>query len=369
MFSGQQRQFRDCLTYEERWEWLQSDFGQRVLSVRPRIHEAYVNGKLQMMIRDPHWIQQLNQWLIVANNSRFDRPVNAFDRASLRAHHSPASSTTAVYPFSEAHKLDFLIHGYMAHPNLIPPEILDEAVNFLNNRNLEDSHRPFISDFTTEPAILNLFYKSQVHALADTLLYGANPHPPTVVRQAQIAQRPPQQQHHHPLGAIFGFSRAANAAVGMNGKKWHIDGLAQESHSPFSLLIGVALSDQFEENSGNLCVFPGSHHSLSPFLKEFVSKGYLRHLQLQPGQALGPNVFEEYLEKPSLESPTQLLLSKGDVVVVHQKVAHRGSPNYSKQTRNMIYFRVASHHHHLHSNTEENLDNIWLDFQGMKDVL
>ena len=371
MFAAGQKQFRDCQTYEERIEWLHSEFGQRVLSNRPRIYEACKNGKIEFMLRDPKWVEQLNQWLRVPNNSRFDAfPPGNVPRPFLN---SSSALQSEIYPLTEANKLDFLIQGYLVMPNIIPPDILQSAIEFMNNRQISDPGRPFISDFTMEPSILNLFYKTDVRLIADTLLYGTNPHPPIFIPQAQIAQRPPEDAVTSPppsFGGVFGFGRQRllnkPKEKNLSGRRWHIDGLAQGKHSPFSLLIGVALSDQLEEYSGNLCVFPGSHHSLQPFLKEFVSKGYLTHLERE-GQVMGPNIIEEYPEKPLLDSPTQLLLGKGDVVIAHQKLAHRGGPNYSQNTRNMIYFRVASYRHL--DVVDQCLENIWTDFDGMKDVL
>merc|ERR1712125_110496 len=43
------------------------------------------------------------------------------------------------------------------------------------------------------------------------------------------------------------------------GTKYHIDGMGQNRLCPFSMLVGIALSDQTKPNCGNLHVFPGSH--------------------------------------------------------------------------------------------------------------
>lgn len=51
---------------------------------------------------------------------------------------------------------------------------------------------------------------------------------------------------------------------------WHIDGMGKDKHSPFTLLLGVSLSAVPEPDSGNFCVFPGSHKVLFPLLKEQV---------------------------------------------------------------------------------------------------
>jgi hypothetical protein len=58
-------------------------------------------------------------------------------------------------------------------------------------------------------------------------------------------------------------------------KCWHIDGLHSEhtgipkgSITNFTCLVGVLLADVTEEFSGNLCVFPRSHHMLEKYFRE-----------------------------------------------------------------------------------------------------
>lgn len=43
---------------------------------------------------------------------------------------------------------------------------------------------------------------------------------------------------------------------------WHTDGFRQGQTHGFSLLLGLMLSDVSEENSGNLCVWPGTHEMI-----------------------------------------------------------------------------------------------------------
>mmetsp|Transcript_25680 Transcript_25680/g.28006 ORF Transcript_25680/g.28006 Transcript_25680/m.28006 type:complete len:548 (-) Transcript_25680:62-1705(-) len=540
-------QFRDCATLQERWEWIESPEGQQILLNRPRIQELYRNGKLQVMIRDPHWISQLNVWLLIPENLASDGspspvdphgfsppppihphpplfgpprhgsphhhgppphghhgpppfgppphgppfgqpprspppfhphhhhlqyppihahphpptdyyhdhdhppphhhsephlfppthqqpppphldhlhhhphpprsppPIDHLPPFSPHFHHDhihnhPPSSTQSLpplqhpypplspppdhphhlhhplppfhhhppggippfipeahaqilsyqfYSFTEAQKYDFMIHGYIVIPNAIPEPILEKALEYLQNRSVSgQANLAFQTEFSTEECIMDLFYKTPVQAMAESLFYGDKPHLPTQARQAQIAQRPPQGS----IQSVFTTFGRRNTVV--DGKRWHIDGLSQRNHSPFALLIGVSLSDQLTENCGNLSVFPGSHHTLLCFLKGFAAAGYLPEIA---GQSDGPNAIELYENKPSLESPKQLLLKKGDVVLIHQKVAHRGENNASNQTRNMVYFRVASTKHFRAM--EEGLNDLWIEYEGMSDVL
>jgi len=65
--------------------------------------------------------------------------------------------------------------------------------------------------------------------------------------------------------------------------------------------------------------------------------------------------------------PEQILLSRGDVVFALHKTGHRGGPNYSNDLRRMVYFRV-SHVHHGQLKLQS-LNDIWVEFQGIRDVL
>jgi hypothetical protein len=67
------------------------------------------------------------------------------------------------------------------------------------------------------------------------------------VLSAQVAMRFPEL----PLDECHGLQT--------DNSIWHTDGFRQGCTHGFSLLLGVCLSDVFEENSGNLCVWPGSH--------------------------------------------------------------------------------------------------------------
>ena len=75
------------------------------------------------------------------------------------------------------------------------------------------------------------------------------------------------------MGSLFGGGNRGGDGGGYynGGKGWHIDGLPSGNFAMFSLLIGVALSDQTVEGCGNLGVFPGSHFELQPYIQRFAA--------------------------------------------------------------------------------------------------
>jgi ectoine hydroxylase-related dioxygenase (phytanoyl-CoA dioxygenase family) len=141
------------------------------------------------------------------------------------------------------------------------------------------------------------------------------------------------------------------------GTQWHIDGMDTGKHSPFSLLVGVALSDQSQPDCGNLIAFPGSHHSLHPLLRE----------QVDTGSGLFSN--QAATGKPCLTGSQQILLQPGDAVLLHQKVAHRIGINCSPNIRYQTYFRLRHTDHAAKLEDGSLLDDLWTEFQGLADDL
>jgi ectoine hydroxylase-related dioxygenase (phytanoyl-CoA dioxygenase family) len=131
----------------------------------------------------------------------------------------------------------------------------------------------------------------------------------------------------------------------------------------FSLLIGFPLSDQQQDFSGNLCLHAGSHHVLNAaYVKPYAEKCVLVNGGKEPSEQQ-----EVRVPKPKLDEPVQVKASRGDVVFVLHRVGHRGGPNYSSQVRKMVYIRVSHRQHG--ANKTRSLDDLWLDYEGMREVL
>ena len=134
--------------------------------------------------------------------------------------------------------------------------------------------------------------------------------------------------------------------------QWHIDGMGKGKHSPFSLLVGITLSEVAGPNRGNLCVFPASHQVLLPIIKEEVRQGT---------QPLGNPA-----TKPEFHNGVQVVASPGDAVFVHQKTAHRGGPNASDTIRYQVYFRLSHKDHEANLASGSLLEDLWVEFDGLR---
>ena len=169
-----------------------------------------------------------------------------------------------------------------------------------------------------------------------------------------------------------------------DGPKWHTDGLRQGKAHPFSLLVGVCLSDVPSSDSGNLLLWPGSHfvmHRCKVDEHGALDLSLLHRLLLHPvfadccsptASAEAPHVGKDDRRRlsevkhdnepdvlPSLGKPVQLIASAGDCVFLHPDLAHAGGINLSADVREMIYFRLKM------SVASPTTDSSGLDVEGV----
>lgn len=248
----------------------------------------------------------------------------------------------------------------------------------------------FLSATTNELPVLAMYYASRVHIMLEYILHGeaALTSPFRVATGAgQVAYRFSQPQP------------APNGHVDrkLGGSSWHIDGLQNGAYGSFSFLVGFPLSDQQDLYAGNLCLHPGSHYHLQPWLENYAkhsaayavsdvsgrlttstaaAAGSQRHL-LSPAQReeeaarlAGRRQLARHADKPVLDEPVQVQLSPGDVVVALHKVAHFGGPNYhSRDVRKMIYFRVSHRQHASLRYDALSEGQLWIEYEGLHDLL
>eukprot|EP01035_Chromulina_nebulosa_P029326 gene29326-38857_t len=148
--------------------------------------------------------------------------------------------------------------------------------------------------------------------------------------------------------------------------KWHTDGLRQGKAHPFSLLVGVCLSDVHSPDSGNLLLWPGSHFVMHrckvddhgaldlSLLHRMLSHPIFADCYTPTPPTAGAETPQENKDHdsrneakhdnepnlPSLGKPVQLIASAGDCVFLHPDLAHAGGINLSADVREMIYFRL-----------------------------
>ncbi|KAG7402375.1 hypothetical protein PHYBOEH_000083 [Phytophthora boehmeriae] len=248
---------------------------------------------------------------------------------------------------SESQRQAFMRNGYLQIRGAVPLPLANAALRRINHDlgtpgcmidgGVEGNVK--LSGTTSNcDAVLDLYYLSDVCKYVEALVGADQVVPP---QGAQIALRFPE----------LGEPREPQ------GTEWHTDGMRQGRKHPFTLLAGVALSNVPEPLSGNLTVFPGSHLALHTRL---TADGKLNGYDDECYKA--DSVWGDGT-LPDLGVPVQLLASRGDLVLAHPNLAHRGGLNFSPDIRYQVYFRIK--HKNLEELQEQCISNLWADLQGL----
>lgn len=166
---------------------------------------------------------------------------------------------------------------------------------------------------------------------------------------------------------------------------WHTDGLRQGKTHGFSLLLGVCLSNVFEELHGNLMVWPATHCAIHkstvgecgaidvPKLKQLLgieseeitctSKPHHGICHCNDSIMDKQRHDNEPQDLPYLGEPLQIRALAGDIVLLHPDTAHTGGPNYSCNIRSMVYFRLK--HRNIREHDASYSENMWEDLPGI----
>ena len=286
----------------------------------------------------------------------------------------------------------FVRDGYAIFPSAVGTAPLAAAKAFINRKlgtpgalvqgGVQPNTGKLDGAAAGSPELLDLLLHPESDALriVESFIGAGNLRRPT---SCQVALRFPER--------LFG-----DGSGDMNGRQWHVDGMRQGKRNPFTLLVGIALSECSSALSGNFTVFPGSHHIIHSLI---LDKGRLRGVDefrlwsvatdpsnpwCAPDKGIAAKTLKEAatLRKslgkdngsaadgsppllPDLGTPKQLMLKPGDVVIAHPKLAHRGAPNFSPNIRYMCYFRLR----HIDQQTEELqsalVNDMWADLEGI----
>jgi len=252
----------------------------------------------------------------------------------------------------------FFEDGYIHVQGAVPAAVIDAALRIVNAA----IGRGALADHTTPgadpklvslpgpdaaaPSIVDLFHGSKLPTLTQQLVGLGKVAPPAFGQIALRFPAPPveESQTRRPWTP--------------RGRAWHVDGFQRGAHSPFTLLVGVCLSDCDDPTglAGNFAVHPGAHWGLQEAVKQAAASG---------SGTLSDHGWSD--AKPDLGPPRPVLMRRGDVVLAHQKLPHLGMPNYSPAIRYQVYFRVA--HRDLDAHRDQWLDDLLLPFEGLRAAL
>jgi hypothetical protein len=190
----------------------------------------------------------------------------------------------------------------------------------------------YFPDSAQAPALLALLTKSPAFALAEGL---TGPGTLEVPWQVQVALNIPPFPHRPGMHHIDG------APAGADGRP-----------GTFTLLAGVLMSDQLDEDAGNLWVWPGTHLRHAEYFREHGADAFLDAGGYPPIQ---------------LPEPEQIRGRAGDLLLAHYLLGHNIGGNTSAVTRRAVYFRVKRFGHE--AQWREFLQDPWLDYDAVRAVL
>jgi len=222
--------------------------------------------------------------------------------------------------FTEESLRDFYSKGFLHCTRIIPIPFVQEAVKQINIEVGDGIPAELIGKMRVNaaifgsgqlingPAIQGLLHKTRAIELVHLLLDSSEILMPEYY--TQIAIRFPQRD------------------VDAKQLPWHLDNVVRQGINPFSLLVGVFLSETTAINSGNFTVFPGGHIKLQ---NHFRSNGVDTLYRNSYGRIITPefDMGEEH----------QFITSPGDVVFCHHQLPHRASINLSPNIRYAVFFR------------------------------
>ncbi|MFD2467749.1 phytanoyl-CoA dioxygenase family protein [Amycolatopsis silviterrae] len=231
---------------------------------------------------------------------------------------------------------EFAERGFVVIPQAVPEHLVASAAETIDELTTRepppDAVRGphfYFPAATEVPSLLELFTRSPAWSCAESLVgEGAL----EVPRQVQVALNIPPFSH-RPGGH-------------------HIDGFPPEPDGrpgTFTLLAGVLLSDQLDQDAGNLWVWPGTHLTHAAHFREH-----------------GPDAFFAAGGYPPipLPEPEQIRGRAGDLLLAHYLLGHNIGGNTSGRTRRAAYFRVKRAGHD--PRWREFLQDPWLDYPPLR---
>jgi hypothetical protein len=194
-------------------------------------------------------------------------------------------------------------------------------------------------DIRNAPAIADLFNKTPVMAIAESLMGSGNVMP---VGGGQIALRYP--------GSAFG---------DLDAPRGHLDGLGTGTNGMpkgvyrrgFTAFAVIYLSDVSEPYCGNFTVWPRSH--------TFFENHFRRE---------GHEILAQGMPRIGLPEPPVMVTGRaGDFILAHHAIVHTGGPNTSPDVRYATIARLK--HKDCDANGVDVYTDIWREWPGVKEVL
>ena len=210
-------------------------------------------------------------------------------------------------------------NGFAHFRNLIPEPLVvaarkvidcDLRDNYDASRQEEYDTRSYCPDIRHVPPIMDLIEKSPIREIIDEALgwdFLSCGGGQIAIRRARNAPGPAAPGPPHLDGFAFGSN-----------------GLRPGTIFNFAATVGVFLTETSRPFTGNLTVWPGSHHVYERYFRERGLRALHEGMPMPPG----------------LGQPIQLMCGVGDVILLHYHLGHVVSVNTADADRYAVYFRL-----------------------------
>ena len=242
-------------------------------------------------------------------------------------------------------KREFIQNGYLRVPGVVPRVMVDDALKTINacvGQGMDPEQmtkfraQSYCPELQGKPVISDLLNKTPAFALAESLVGEGKIRP---AGGGQVALRFPTLQDPPPAPRPH-----------LDGMYSPTNGVPEGTIQNFTMLVGIFLSDVTQDYSGNFAVWPGTHRTFETYFREN-----------------GPESLLNGMPKVEMPAPVQVTASAGDIALVHYQTAHAAAVNVSPNVRYAIFFRLS---HIDHSDRKwEAMKDIWLEWEGLRDVL
>ena len=234
---------------------------------------------------------------------------------------------------------EFAERGFVVVPQAIPEEVVARASRTIDTLIEREAPGPdvrgnhfYFPESVNAPSLIALLTESPAFSLAESL---TRPGTLEVPWQVQVALNIPPFPHR----------------PGMH----HIDGAMPEPYcrpETFTLLVGVLMSDQLDEDAGNLWVWPGTHLAHAEYFRK-----------------RGPDAFFDAGGYPPIQlpEPEQVRGRAGDLLLAHYLLGHNIGGNTSDVVRRAVYFRVKRTGHDRR--WREFLQDAWLEYDRVRELV
>lgn len=246
-------------------------------------------------------------------------------------------------------KRQFAEEGYLHIPGVVSQVLVDaarQAVNHsigyvgLGGEDPENSRSAFFcAELLEAPVILDLFNRSPVMTLAESLMGKGNVLPLKRAKPYPRFPLPPGQDPPPIRGHLDGIGNGSNGMA---------KGVYRRGFTAFAVIY---LADVTGPYSGNFTVWPKSHRFFADY---FQREG---HEVLAQGM---PRV-----ELP--EGPVMLNARAGDLILAHHQIFHDACPNASPNVRLAVIARLQ--HKECLENEYAAFTDIWREWPGVREAL